>query len=130
MLGLIILMKKKFQMIKKGGLTERRKQILETIIQFINENNRSPLIREIANELGLTDPTISSHLDKLEDQGYIKRQEGQGIMIKETPPYSEYELVRRELIEKALKVLNGEVTDEDSKEIVIQNLQSKLRKVY
>lgn len=117
-------------MIKKGGLTERRKQILETIIQFINENNRSPLIREIANELGLTDPTISSHLDKLEDQGYIKRQEGQGIMIKETPPYSEYELVRRELIEKALKVLNGEVTDEDSKEIVIQNLQSKLRKVY
>jgi len=116
-------------MIRKGGLTDRQKDVLQHIIAFVHQNHRSPLIRELADRLDLASPTVSKHLEKLEEKGYIESESGKGIRILSTPPSSEYVLVRKEVLEQALEVLYGNVTDQNSKDIVIDNLESKLKEV-
>lgn len=114
-------------MIGKHGLTKKQKEVLEHIIDFVNNNHRSPLIRELSERLDLASPTVSKHLDKLENKGYIEKQGSQGVRILSTPPDSEYVLIRKEVIIKALKIIYGNIDDEESRSIVIKNLESKLR---
>lgn len=55
-------------------LTDKQKQILETIKKFIAKNGFPPTVREIGKELNLSSPaTTHFHLSKLESKGYIKK---------------------------------------------------------
>ena len=53
-------------------LTERQKEVLDIIKEFKNEHCYSPSVREICEMLHLKSPrTVSVHLKKLKDKGYI-----------------------------------------------------------
>jgi len=55
-------------------LTKRQSQIYEFICQEVADKGYPPSVREIANAVGLSSPsTVHTHLQVLEDKGYIKR---------------------------------------------------------
>lgn len=55
-------------------LTTRQKQIYDFICAEVAEKGYPPSVREIANGVGLSSPsTVHTHLQVLEDKGYIKR---------------------------------------------------------
>ena len=55
-------------------LTDRQKEILDTIKKFIAKNGFPPTVREIGKALNLSSPaTTHFHLSKLESKGYIKK---------------------------------------------------------
>ncbi|MDD4027630.1 MAG: transcriptional repressor LexA [Bacilli bacterium] len=57
-------------------LTERQKDVLDYIKKYIVENAYPPTVREIGIALGLSSPaTIHSHLNNLEEKGYIKKDD-------------------------------------------------------
>lgn len=57
-------------------LTEKQKQILNIIKNYIDTEKISPTIREIAKIAGLSSTaTVSAYIEKLEDKGYIGRLE-------------------------------------------------------
>ena len=55
-------------------LTEKQKQMLETIKKSIAKNGYPPTVRELGKELNLSSPaTTFFHLGRLESKGYIKK---------------------------------------------------------
>lgn len=55
-------------------LTTRQQQIYDFICAEVAEKGYPPSVREIANGVGLSSPsTVHTHLQVLEDKGYIKR---------------------------------------------------------
>jgi len=65
-------------------LYKRQKQVLNFISQFIQKNNTSPTLQEIATAMGLSSlSTVHEHLATLERKGIIKKYEGsvRGIEI-------------------------------------------------
>ncbi len=80
-------------------LTERQKDILDTIKRFIAKKGFPPTVREIGKELNLSSPaTTHFHLSKLESKGYIKKNKSQNRTIEL--------LVPNEYIEKNNDVAN------------------------
>ena len=58
-------------------LYKKQRQIVEFISQYIQVNNCSPTLREIANAMGLSSlATVHEHLQTLERKGILKRFEG------------------------------------------------------
>lgn len=56
------------------GLSKSQTKILETIILKINQYGYPPSVREICSSVGLkSTATVHSHLSKLEELGYIKK---------------------------------------------------------
>ena len=56
------------------GLTERQRQVLESIHTIAGEKGYPPTVREIGDRLGLRSScTVQRHLEALERKGYIKR---------------------------------------------------------
>ncbi|MBD3366206.1 transcriptional repressor LexA [candidate division WWE3 bacterium] len=65
-------------------LYKRQKQVLNFVSQFIQKNNTSPTLQEIADAMGLSSlATVHEHLSALEKKGFIKRYDGavRGIEI-------------------------------------------------
>ena len=59
------------------------KEVYNTIKQYINENGYPPTVREIGEICGFTSPaTVQYHLIRLEQQGYIQKQDGKSRAIK------------------------------------------------
>ncbi len=57
----------------KNKLTDRQKEILNHIQNFINENGFPPTLREIAAHFGLASTFgVKRHLDALKKKGYLK----------------------------------------------------------
>ena len=55
-------------------LTKRQAQIYDFICEEVADKGYPPSVREIANAVGLSSPsTVHTHLQVLEDKGYIKR---------------------------------------------------------
>ena len=55
-------------------LTERQKEILDTVKKYIARNGFPPTVREIGKEMNLSSPaTTHFHLNRLEKKGYIKK---------------------------------------------------------
>lgn len=58
-------------------LTEKQKQMLETLKKYIAKNGYPPTVRELGSELNLSSPaTTHFHLSKLESKGYITKGKG------------------------------------------------------
>ena len=59
---------------ERKKLTKRQAQIYEFICAEVSEKGYPPSVREIAEAVGLSSPsTVHTHLQVLEDKGYIKR---------------------------------------------------------
>jgi len=58
------------------SLTERKQQVLETILRFFEKEDRPPTTRELARLLGRHVKTVYQHLLVLERKGYIQRRNG------------------------------------------------------
>jgi SOS-response transcriptional repressors (RecA-mediated autopeptidases) len=57
-------------------LTEKQKNVLKTIEEFINKKGYSPTIRELGILLGLKfTSTVKGYIDRLVEGGYVKREE-------------------------------------------------------
>ena len=67
-----------------NNLTQRQKQVLDFIIQFIETNGAPPTLREIAGHIG-TNGTVTAlrHVEAIAKKGYLKRREGfsRGIVL-------------------------------------------------
>lgn len=63
-------------------LTDRQKDILDVIKQFIAKNGFPPTVREIGAKLNLSSSaTTHFHLKKLEEKGYIKKDSSKNRTI-------------------------------------------------
>lgn len=58
-------------------ITDRQKQVLDFIRDFIHENSYAPSIRDIQAHFGLKSTKgVKDHIDRLVDKGYLTRKEG------------------------------------------------------
>ena len=58
-------------------LTKKQQQVLDCIVSSIERNGFAPSVREIGLAAGLKSPsTVHSHLNQLEERGYIRRSAG------------------------------------------------------
>lgn len=58
-----------------GGLTPKRKTILDFIARYIDEQGFAPSVADIVKGCGISSPSIAQyHLDILEKEGYIRRR--------------------------------------------------------
>jgi repressor LexA len=61
----------------RHDLTEVQRKILDFIVETIKRHDRSPTIREIGEEFGISSTNgVRYHLSILEDRGYIRRRRG------------------------------------------------------
>lgn len=71
-------------------LTEKQKQVLEFILDFICRYGHPPTIREICQKFGIASPMgVQGHLKALEKKGYIERNAGKARGIKLTERFGE-----------------------------------------
>lgn len=65
-----------------NNISSRQEKILKFISKKIKESGYPPSIREIASAVGLSSSaTVHSHLKKLEEKGYIKRNQSKSRAI-------------------------------------------------
>lgn len=78
-------------------LTERQRQVLAIITDFIDDCGYPPTLRQIGEKLGVAGNIgVIKHLEALERKGYIRRQEGssRGIaLVRETASASSLPVV-------------------------------------
>ena len=61
-------------------LTKKQNEILSFIKKFIVSHGYPPTTREIGAALGISSPaTIHAHLAKLEQKGYIKKENSKNV---------------------------------------------------
>ena len=71
------------QRVKKPELNKREKAILKVIEKQIMTHGYPPSVREIGKAVGLSSTaTVHGYLNKLEDKGYIKRQDKKGRTLR------------------------------------------------
>lgn len=88
-------------------LTKRQHDILQTLKRFIANHGYPPTVREIGKELDLNSPaTTHFHLNKLEEKGYIKKDDSKNRALELLVP-NEYLTKDNEVINIALL---GEIT--------------------
>ena len=62
------------QLYESVPYTTKQLEIMKFIRDFRKSNNVSPTLEEVAEELGVTQITIYSHMNRLERKGAIKRE--------------------------------------------------------
>jgi repressor LexA len=78
------------------ALTQRQKQVLDFLAQFVDENGYSPSYQEIASGLGLASlATVHKHVLALEAKHYLKRGFNQSRSLDLSPKYQQEERRRR-----------------------------------
>ena len=78
------------------ALTQRQKQVLDFLGQFVDENGYSPSYQEIASGLGLASlATVHKHVLALETKHYLKRGFNQSRSLDLSPKYQQEERRRR-----------------------------------
>ena len=98
------------------GLTDRQRQVLNFVCDYMRGEGRPPTVRDIANNFGFKSPKAASdHLTALERKGYITRTHGESRNIS----------VRDELSPHGIPVL-GKVKMADTL-MSPENLEASLR---
>ena len=83
-------------------LTKKQDEILQFIKKFIVSHGYPPTTREIGSALGISSPaTINVHLSKLEQKGYIKKENSKNRAL-ELLVNNEYEEKNENIIEVPL----------------------------
>lgn len=83
-------------------LTKRQEEVLNFIKEFIVSHGYPPTVREIGATLGLSSPaTTHSHLEQLEEKGYIRKTGNKNRAI-ELLVDNEYEVKNEEVVEVPL----------------------------
>ena len=68
---------------KDGTLNKREKAILKAIEKSVQEKGYAPSVREIGKEVGLrSTATVHGYLSRLQDTGYIKKEDNKGRTLK------------------------------------------------
>ena len=68
-------------------LTKKQQQIMDCILSYVNERGYPPTIRELCDMVGLSSTSsVSSHLDTLEEKGYIRRTSSKNRAIEVVTP--------------------------------------------
>ena len=71
----------------RGQISRRQQQAYDFICDFTAAHGYPPSVREIGNAIGLSSPsTVHSHLHKLEEAGYIRRDPNKPRTIEITGP--------------------------------------------
>ncbi len=88
-------------------LTARQEQILRFVIEYIQDHERPPTIRDVADFFGFTVKGAYDHLLALERKGWIDREEknARGITIKEYPPGLEHIKFQKELMKEDIRAI-------------------------
>lgn len=74
----------------RDTISKRQKQAYEFICSFTSAHGYPPSVREIGQAIGLSSPsTVHSHLHKLEEAGYIRRDPNKPRTIEICEPGSE-----------------------------------------
>ncbi len=74
----------------KEQLTEKQQAVLTTIVEYVQEKQYGPSVRDICRILGLSSPsTVHTHLKTLEEKGYIVRDPKLSRSITLSKEYSE-----------------------------------------
>lgn len=98
------------------GLTDRQRQVLDFVCDYMRNEGRPPTVRDIADNFGFKSPKAASdHLTALERKGYITRTHGESRNIS----------VREELSPHGIPVL-GKVKVVDTL-MSPENLEASLR---
>lgn len=64
------------------SLTKRQEEALNYIKSYIATKGYPPTVREIATKLGVSSPaTIQAHLEKLEEKGFIRKEDSKNRAI-------------------------------------------------
>jgi len=82
-------------------LTDRQRQILETIDESMRDRGYPPSVREIGDEVGLSSPsTVHSHLNTLQRLGYLRRDptKPRAIEVRYDPTSGASDLDRRPVV--------------------------------
>ncbi|MCJ8008135.1 winged helix-turn-helix transcriptional regulator [Lederbergia wuyishanensis] len=59
------------------NITTKQKEVLNAIMNYIEKNGYSPAYRDLMDDLGLKSvSTISGHMDRLKEKGYISFMPG------------------------------------------------------
>lgn len=83
-------------------LTEKQKQMLDTLKRFIAKNGYPPTVRELGSALDLSSPaTTHFHLSKLESKGYITKGKGKNRTLELLVP-NEYLESNENVVDVAL----------------------------
>lgn len=83
-------------------LTKRQEDILKTLKKFMAKHGYPPTVREIGALLNLSSPaTTHFHLNKLEEKGYIKKNEAKNRALELLVP-NEYEEKEENIVEVPL----------------------------
>lgn len=62
-------------MAKRDALSPRRRQILEFVHAYLQDQGRPPTVRDIQQGIGVASTAVVKyHLDRLEQEGYIERE--------------------------------------------------------
>ena len=68
---------------KDGTLNKREKAILKAIEKSVEQKGYAPSVREIGKEVGLSSTaTVHGYLSRLQDTGYIKKEDNKGRTLK------------------------------------------------
>ena len=68
---------------KDGTLNKREKAILKAIEKSVENKGYAPSVREIGKEVGLSSTaTVHGYLSRLQDTGYIKKEDNKGRTLK------------------------------------------------
>lgn len=58
-------------------LNEKEREVLQSIIDYIDENGYPPAVREIGKKVGFkSSGTIHRYFNSLQEKGYIEKKEG------------------------------------------------------
>ncbi|MBQ9748479.1 MAG: transcriptional repressor LexA [Clostridia bacterium] len=65
------------------NLTEKEKEMYQYLCKVIEENGYAPSVRDIQNALGIkSTATVHSYLNRLEDKGYIQKEQGKSRTLR------------------------------------------------
>lgn len=72
------------------ALTQRQKEVLDFVVDFIDENGYSPSYEEIGRGLNLASlATVHKHITALQQRNYLRRSHNQSRSVDVSPKYVE-----------------------------------------
>ncbi len=87
------------------ALTKRQKEVLDSLVGFINKHGYSPSFEEIARSLKLTSlATVHKHIATLERKGFIRRgyNQSRSIEVMQLPKPVREQVIERQLAQLPL----------------------------